>query len=151
MVYRHTLHPRLLLGFAIVHIGCSSGDGDQADIQSIDVAVSDELIVSWDGGAIGAITVESCEGDQVADSCPEPTGDCTGPIQWAYDAAPSVENSVVSPIEYGIALGEVPASSKDDLVAGAPYSVRVDRYSACEPAREGCVQVVASGCAIFRP
>jgi len=127
--------------------GCGD-DTDDDQGESIRVSVSDELVVSWDGGGVGEITVNECSA--AVESCPTVLG-CSGTFKWSVEVNRPLDNPILSPQEYGAPVLMTPGASKDDLEPGRTYSLTVIRYRECDPPDDGCLDFSESGCTVFVP
>ena len=129
--------------------GCS---GDEDELDTINITVSADLELSWDGGPVGVLDVFSCEQEDTSDGCPTAIGCSTGDTMW-FANAPGIENPIFSPIEYGTPVAGSLGASKDDLVPGATYSVALRRVGPCDEGFDGpdCTQGIARGCTLFTP
>jgi len=138
----------LLLSLGTSVFGC--GDDENGEEATISVSVSEQLVVSWDGGGVGSLQVRPCESPVT--SCPDLIG-CRGSVttEWGVNSFPRTDNPIISPQEYGAPVLMSSGASKDDLQPGRTYSLTVVRYRECDPPDEGCVNGSEAGCTVFVP
>ncbi|MEM1033110.1 MAG: hypothetical protein AAGN82_22385 [Myxococcota bacterium] len=145
---------RISLGLLVVILGSGCSDDDDSEAEPIAVQVSEALEFSWEGGDVGLVAVSSCENSPPVDGeCPSTAGCFGGFSPWLVDVAPSIENTIASPIPFGTSINDADPVDPSVLSEGVPYSVIVERYRRCDADIDGpgCIQVAARGCAIFTP
>ncbi|MEM9691116.1 MAG: hypothetical protein AAGA56_01100 [Myxococcota bacterium] len=136
-------------------VACSDDDdsdnrGGNDFVIEVQAQSADNVVFSWEGGPVGSIRVNPCEGQDIGDTC-TPIRRCSGIVQSSIDISPSIDNRIESPWTYGNEPNGDPPGFAMELESGAKYSVIIDRYGPCsEDSDPACVStLIASSCAVF--